>query len=251
MLHSGRFPFSCMSTSPSLGCLKTQIMSFAAATVLINFTPLVEGEDSTIGSPSSFLPERIEESTFDALKSHSPFIRTLGLSDSVVLTGMARIESEVYATLFDTDTTESHLVTESSNSEGWQLVEVKGNESDLESLTAKIQIEGGEVVSIRYEQLPEKVTRKSPGSSHRSSTSINDEQKSTARKQAINYKGENSADGYPKLPPPDVVKKLSQLSVDQRESINREMLELRNRGLGMDERKGIYNRKIDDALRRR
>ena len=70
-------------------------------------------------------------------------------------------------------------------------------------------------------------------------------------KRQINYKGENSADGYPKLPPPDVVKKLSQLSVDQRESINREMLELRNRGLGMDERKGIYNRKIDDALRRR
>ena len=92
-------------------------MSFAAATVLINSPPFVEGEDSTIGSPSSFLPERIEESTFDALKSHSPFIRTLGLSDSVVLTGMARIESEVYATLFDTDTTESHIVTESSNSE--------------------------------------------------------------------------------------------------------------------------------------
>ena len=240
-----------MSHSPIFISFKTQLLSLAAAIALALLPTLVAGEDSSIGSPSPFLPESLEEGTFDALKSHSPFVRTLGLSDSVVLTGMARIESEVYATLFDTDTTESLLVTENSNSDGWQLVEVKGNESDIESLTAKIQVAGGDVVSIRYEQLPEKVTRMSPGSSRGSSASISDKQKSQARNEAIKFKGENSADGYPKLPPPEVIEKLSKLSVDQRESINRQMLELRNRGLGMDERKGIYNRKIDDALRRR
>jgi hypothetical protein len=65
---------------------------------------------------------------------------------------------------------------------------------------------------------------------------------------AINYKGEHPADGYPKLPPPEVVKKLSRMSVQQRETLNRDMLQLRNRGVGGQDRIRIYNEKIDRTL---
>ena len=63
-------------------------------------------------------------------------------------------------TLFDTDTTESHLMTSSGNSQGWQLVEVKG--TNLTSNRSRQDSNrGGEVVSIRYEQLPEVTGRAS------------------------------------------------------------------------------------------
>tara|TARA_R110000850_G_scaffold55417_9_gene131090 strand:+ start:1467 stop:2207 length:741 start_codon:yes stop_codon:yes gene_type:complete len=210
--------------------------------------PLCAGDANQQSAPP-FLPEQLTEENFAALKTLSPFRRSLALSDSIVLTGMARIESDVFATLFDTETKDSHLVSRATNPEGWQLVGVRGDESDLESLTAKVQVEGGEVVSIRYELLPQKVTRKSPGSSSGSSSPrLSSAQYKQAREAAINYKGEHPADGFPNLPPPEMVKKLSKLSVQQREGINRQMLELRNRGLGLDERRNIYINKVDQAV---
>ncbi len=196
------------------------------------------------------LPEAVTAEHFDALKSHSPFLRSVGLSDSIVLTGLARIHNETFATLFDTESRESHLVSRSANPEGWQLVDVRGDESDLESLTAKIQIAGGEVLSIRYEKLSEKVTRRSPGGGGSDSASghLNSDQMKEAKKAAVNYKEGFSSDGYPRQPPSELVKKLSKLNADQRESINRDMIELRNKGLGMDERRRIYNEKVDRSL---
>ncbi|MEM9018494.1 MAG: hypothetical protein AAGC68_15890, partial [Verrucomicrobiota bacterium] len=51
--------------------------------------------------------------------------------------------------------------------------------------------------------------------------------------------------------PPDVVTKISKLSVSQRESINVKMFEYRNRGVGMSERIQIYNRLLDREVSRR
>jgi hypothetical protein len=42
-----------------------------------------------------------------------------------------------------------------------------------------------------------------------------------------------------------MVAKLSRLSVSQREDINRQMLGLRNQGLGLDERRKIYENLVD------
>jgi hypothetical protein len=198
------------------------------------------------------LPEPVTAKHFDALTTHSPFLRSVGLSDSIVLTGIARFEGDVFATLFDTDSRESHLVSATANQNGWQLVDVGGDETDLESLTAKVQIAGGELISIRYEKLPEKLTRGGPGgganggsSSGNGSTKLSSRQLEEAKKAARNYKDGFSSDGYPDKPPSEVVKKLQKISESQRESINRRMIELRNRGLGMDERRRIYNDMVD------
>jgi hypothetical protein len=198
-------------------------------------------------SDSRILPEPVTEEHFAALKAHSPFLRSVGLSDSVVLTGVARIENDVFATLFDTETRESHVVSRRENPQGWQLVDVRGDEADLESLTAKIQVAGGEVISIRYEKLPSKSDHGNSGSRSGvgGSSRLSSSQLQQAKYAAVNYRGEHPADGFPRKPPPEVVEKLSKMSVQQRESINREMIELRNRGLGMEERRKIYGEKVD------
>lgn len=205
--------------------------------------------------PAQFsgLPEPVTAAHFDALKSHSPFLRSVGLSDSIVLTGIARFEGDLFATLFDTETRESHLVSGEANSDGWQLVDIRGDEADLELLTAKVQIAGGEVISIRYEKLPEKLTRGGPGgganggssSQSNGSRELSSRQLEEAKKAARNYREGFSSDGYPDKPPAEVVRKLQKISESQRESINRRMMELRNRGLGMDERRRIYNDMVD------
>lgn len=48
-----------------------------------------------------------------------------------------------------------------------------------------------------------------------------------------------------------MVEKLSKLSVGQREDINKQMLGLRNRGLGLDERRKIYEDMVSRSLQRR
>jgi hypothetical protein len=47
-----------------------------------------------------------------------------------------------------------------------------------------------------------------------------------------------------------MVEKLSRLSVGQREEINRQMIGLRNKGLGMEERRKIYENLVDRSARR-
>jgi hypothetical protein len=66
-----------------------------------------------------------------------------------------------------------------------------------------------------------------------------------AKNAAVNYKEGFNADGYPRQPPPEMVAKLSRLSVSQREDINKQMFGLRNKGLGLDERRKIYENLVD------
>ncbi|MDF1814893.1 MAG: hypothetical protein P1V20_22005 [Verrucomicrobiales bacterium] len=153
------------------------------------------------------------------------------------------------------------------NREGWQLVEVKGDESDLETLTAKIKVAGAGVVSIRYEKAPLPLrgksgvkvsTRVGNGTSgggtgpHGGSDPrvLTPDQLSDARKAARNFRDGFQADGYGdnQTVPAQVLAKVSRLSVKQRESINVKMYEYRNRGLGMKERSQIYNKLLDKEL---
>ena len=209
----------------------------------------VKGQDQGAqpGLPRG-LPTPVTDENFEEIRTRSPFLRSVGLSDSIVLTGVARIEENLYATLLDTETTESHVVSTQANSEGWQLVEIRGNETDLESLTAKVQVAGGEVVSIRYEKLPAISGGGKPGSgsSGGGSSRLSDSQLREAKESARNYREGFSSDGYRDKPPPNIVEKLSRMSTTQREMINRRMIELRNRGMGTDDRRRIY----DDMVNR-
>ena len=73
------------------------------------------------------IPRPLRDETFDALMANSPFTRSLGISDSLILTGVARFDQDTYATLMDTKTMESIIVSRQPNREGWQLVGVGGD----------------------------------------------------------------------------------------------------------------------------
>jgi hypothetical protein len=202
------------------------------------------------------IPQSVNMEDFDALLTNSPFTRSLGVSDSLILTGVAHFEKDTFATLLDTKTFESHVVSKTPNFQGWQLVGVGGHSAEIQTWSAKIQIPGGEVISVRYQKPPPKPPRAKSGGSGGSGTSggnappLTSSQLNEAKTAAVNYKEGFSSDGYPKAPPPEMVAKLSRLSTSQRETINQQMLGLRNQGLGLDERRKIYEGLVDRSLQR-
>jgi hypothetical protein len=205
------------------------------------------------------LPQPMASNAYEALLSSSPFTRTLGVSDSLILTGLLYREDEVVATLLDTQTFASQVVGKTPNLQGWQLVGVGGAPADRKTWTAQIRVQTGEVVSIRYQSPPPRPTSRSANSGNRSGSSgsggnappLNESQMREAQRAAVDYRQGFSADGYPRTPPPEMVSKLSRLSVSQREEINRRMFGLRNQGLGLDERRRIYEGLVDRAGQQR
>jgi hypothetical protein len=202
------------------------------------------------------IPQPVNMEDFDALVTNSPFTRSLGVSDSLILTGVAHFETDTFATLLDTKTFESHIVSKTPNFQGWQLVGVGGNSAEIQTWSAKIQIPGGEVISVRYQKPPPRPPRSKSGGSNSGTSGGNappltSSQLNEAKAAAVNYKEGFSSDGYPKAPPPEMVAKLSRLSTSQRETINQQMLGLRNQGLGLDERRKIYEGLVDRSLQRR
>jgi len=202
------------------------------------------------------IPRPMREETFEALMANPPFTRSLGFSDSIILTGVAKFDQDTFATLMDTQTMESQIVSKIPNREGWQLIGVGGNPAKAETWIAKIQIRGGEIVSIRYQKPPPRPTGSNGGSSsgkgsNGGSGTLTTAQISEARAAAVNFKEGFTSDGYPRQPPREMVEKLSRLNVNQREEINREMISHRNRGLGLDERRKIYEGLVDRAMQRR
>lgn len=233
--------------------------SFVAALCGVAMMHGAEAMPETPPSDDGAIPQPLKDEDFDALVTNPPFTRSLGVSDSLILTGVAHFQQDVVATLLDTKTMESQVVSKTPNFQGWQLVGVGGDPTRIQTWTARIQIPGGEVVSIRYQKPPPIPSKKVAGKSGSSGSSgpggnatpLSSSQMDAAKNAAVNYKEGFDADGYPKAPPPEMVAKLSRLSNSQREDINRTMFGYRNQGLGLDERRKIYEGLVDRSLQRR
>ncbi|HSJ01891.1 MAG: hypothetical protein ACAI34_02375 [Verrucomicrobium sp.] len=203
------------------------------------------------------LPQPLKPEVFEGLLANPPFTRSLGHSDSLILTGVARFENEVYATLYDTKTMQSQVISQKPNSEGWQLIGIGGDPSKMHTWTARIQMRGGKVASIRYQKPPPKSGRMvsgaggSMGGPGGNAPPLSASQMAEAKQAAVNYREGFSSDGYPRQPPPEMVEKLSRMSVDQRETLNRQMIGLSNRGLGLEERRRIYEDMVNRSIQER
>lgn len=222
----------------------------------------LRGADMPPARPSSSddsagLPQPVTTETFGQLLANSPFTRSLGLSDSLILTGVARVDKDVFATLYDTKTFETQVVSHTPNREGWQLMGIGGDPERIHTWSAKIQIRGGEIISIRYQKPPPKAARAVAssggaggigGATGGNAQPLTSTQLEEAKTAAVNYREGFTSDGYPRQPPPEIVEKLSRMNVEQRESINREMLGLRNRGMGMEERRRIYEDMVNRSV---
>ena len=247
-------------TMPSPRCLRTNTpFRNAGLLVLTSFSWLGllgcadAQEVDPRPAPETFL-RALSDEDYAPLTSNSPFLRTIAPANSLVLTGFARIEGELVVTVVDTVLHETFVVTPTENPKGWTLVEVEGEGSSVDKVRARIQIAQGEIVSIRYgnAQVMERIRKGMRQVIAKSGTGrgkpLSREQLGEAKRAAINYKEGYSADGYPNEPPRDMQRKLEQISVQQRESINREMFHLRNQGLGPEARLKIYKEKVDGAL---
>ncbi len=194
----------------------------------------------------------VDASIFEVLFTNPPFTRSVDPSDSLILTGMASIRGEVVATVLDTATMRSQVVSKTPNAQGWQLIGVGGDEAVARTWKAQIRIEGGEVIAVRYQKPPAKIPRTTSGGgsgggsgSTGKAAPLSSGQLAEAKKAAVDYKEGFSSDGYPNKPPPEMVAKLSRLSVTQREGINQQMQGYRNQGLGLEERRKIYERLVE------
>lgn len=232
-------------------CLVNSVLQAQEEEFSTEIGPAVDESDAGI------VPRALVETDFAPLTESSPFIRTIAPANSLVLTGVAHIDGKVIATVVDSQTRESHFLSEAANDKGWRLLEVDGAASIPDSLRATIQLGVGEKVTIRYAMLPPpgrgRDGRSSSGGSSgkRAPAPLSRANLSEAQSAARNYKVGFSSDGYPAEPPPATMKKLSQLSVQQRETINREMIQLNNQGFSSKERIPIYEKKIDQALQSR
>lgn len=100
---------------------------------------------------SSDLPEPVLPNNFSELMKNSPFTRSLDLSDALILTGVAKVEGQPVATLMNKETKETYVISENPNAQGWKMVGISDG-IDLEQVTAKIALSGGEVVTVRFDE---------------------------------------------------------------------------------------------------
>jgi len=101
---------------------------------------------AAVGDPD--LPQPVSPDELTPLVTASPFTRSLNLSDSLVLTGIAYIDGKPVATLLNKDTKENFVVSQEPNAQGWRLAETNAT-VQLNRTQAKIMI-GAEVVTVRY-----------------------------------------------------------------------------------------------------
>jgi hypothetical protein len=204
-----------------------------------------QGDQPSAVAESSIEPESLTAQHFAELKSHSPFLRSLDLSKTVVLTGVARIDGELVATIFDREQKETRVVSRAANAQGWQLVSVEGDQKRIESMTAQISVSGGEVISVRFDPGQLSVTPRTSG------PQIPADQAEYIAAQAKNFRQGISGDGVRGPPPPELVEKLSKLDEQQRGQIIYQIRQMREKGVSSEDRQKAIMQMADRALQQR
>ena len=111
---------------PICGCLrpcaKAVATSISAICTLLFMpvTGMAAGDDTG--------PVTLTTSDFKELLENSPFTRTISLSDTLALTGVAQIGGRPVLTLLNRATKESILVSEEPNAQGWKIIEIYPSE---------------------------------------------------------------------------------------------------------------------------
>lgn len=200
--------------------------------------------------PDGVAPVDVASDDFQALKGQSPFLRSLNLSDSLVLTGFADVEGERVATLVNKETKQTYVVSSQTNSQGWKMVDLKTNE-DLEKVSVKVAVDGGEVVTVRYAELALKPGEAKPAPGP--STEPNGGPTAIIAAQRSRFGGPGGPDGRRfGGPPPEIREKMDKLSDEQREKLFNKMRELREKSpeMSWEERGKLFNDALDKMLKK-
>jgi len=110
-------------------------------------------------SPEVALPQPLDMSFAESLIANPPFTRSINLSDSLQLTGLAYIDGRPVVTVKDTVANKTHVVTEEPNDLGWTLVEtIPGSRLDLADVRLMID---SEIIAVQYSNTQMAPTQKS------------------------------------------------------------------------------------------
>ena len=197
------------------------------------------------------IPEPVTADDFAPLKMSSPFLRSLDLSQSLKLTGVARIEGQLYATLVDRESKKTHLVTQAANPEGWRMVAVAGNQADLTTVTAEIAMASGEVFAVRYDEQQLHPPESQPGAS--GGAQGGPQRGADGRPVYSDFREGISGDGFRGPPPPEMVAKLEKLDEKARDRLIQGIREYRDKNpdVSREDRQRLFTRMVDEELRRK
>jgi len=127
------------------------------------------------------------------------------------------------------------VVSSELNSQGWKMVELK-NDPDLEKVAARVSVEGGEVVTIRYAEWALKPGQTRPGGGPPIEQAQPEEQE------------RGKGDGR-RGPPSEIREKMGQLSEEQRGKLFEKMREFREGNPDMPrEKMGEFMNKALDKM---
>jgi len=192
---------------------------------------------------NNFTPTSVAGPDFALLKSQSPFTRSINLSDSLILTGIATMDNEQVATLLNKETKETFVVSSTLNSQGWKMVELKADE-DLEKVSAKVAVEGGEVVTVRYAEWQLKPGEARPGAGPSEGGQGQPQARPDAR-----MKGKGGGDGRRGGPSSEIREKMMKLSEAQRGELFSKIRAMREKNPNMSrEEMGEVMRKNMDSM---
>lgn len=195
---------------------------------------------TSVPAPDPDLPQPFNPAAMDAVVTSSPFTRSLNLSDSLVLTGIAFIEGKPVATVFNTEKKESYVISEEPNPQGWKLAETSAT-IQLDKTQVKLMI-GSEIVTVRYskEQIaPETMKPKV-------------QQQQGGPPQDGRWRDRGGDGDRPRFrPDPEVRRRFEALPDDTRRKLFEEMRSNpeRMQNLSQEERTAYMNRLLDRAER--
>ena len=167
-------------------------MKFGVLTCTAVMVSLFHGlaEEVGIAPPEALIgvPTNPEADDFAALKEASPFVRILNPAEIYTLKGVATLDDQPLATLYNRETKKSLLVSpDKASDEGIQLVEVAGGEG-LEGVTATVSF-AGEEVELKYQlQGLYPRSRGSGGPPQRGGGSDNGERRGPSQEDIERYK---------------------------------------------------------------
>lgn len=238
-----------MAVSPSLSLPGTLAKGLAALALVLSFASWMDGQEASV-KEDGVLPAPVSEEDYGALKTSSPFLRSLDLSQTLKLTGVARIEGQLYATLVDRESKKTHLVSQAANPEGWRMVAVGGDQADLTTVTAEIAMASGEVFAVRYDEQQLSPPEPRPGGPGGGGEIRRD---ANGRPLYTNFREGISGDGFRGPPPPEMVAKLERLDDQTRERLIQGIREYRdkNPNVSSEDRQKLFSRMVDEELRRR
>lgn len=146
-------------------------------------------------------PRSVTDADFEQVKTRSPFLRTLNLSDTYYLRAVVNMGEESLATLYNRDTKETVVVsTMNEDKTGMKLMGVNSG-GELGKVSVKLSV-GGEVVELKYDE-----KRVSPAGKGQSSGSRGPSSSSSGSKK---HKG----------PAPEEVKRYKSLSPEKQKKFH-------------------------------